>query len=210
MAAMTMNRVIHAAFRRDLARFETALDTLADGDKRRAAQLGAAWANFHEQLTIHHTSEHNIAWPALRKVGISDELITQMDAEHDRMATALKSADDAVQALQRTPSTENIRTARQAISTLRATATEHLDHEEAEFEQFFLSHEYNDDLKAMGRQMGRAYKPAQAGAFFAWLQDGAGSDEKAALRQNVPAPVVMILDRLFGGTYRRTIAPVWR
>lgn len=210
MAAMTMNRVIHEAFRRDLARFENALDTLADGDKRRAGQLGAAWANFHQQLEIHHTSEHNYAWPALRKVGISDELITRLDAEHDRMAAALKSADDAMQGLRHTPSNDNIKAAREAMSTLRATTTEHLDHEEAELEQWFLAHEDNADLKAMGRQMGREYKPSQAGAFFAWLQDGASGDQKAALRQNVPGPVVMILDRLFGGTYRRTVAPVWR
>src|SRR5262249_56722504 len=40
--------------------------------------------------------------------------------------------------------------------------------------------------------------------------DGASSDERAGLRQNVPGPVVAIIGRVFGGTYRRTIAPAWR
>jgi len=44
----------------------------------------------------------------------------------------------------------------------------------------------------------------------AWLQDGASSDELAGLRQNVPGPAVAIIGRVFGGNYRRTIAPAWR
>lgn len=30
------------------------------------------------------STEHLIAWPALRKADISDDLLTQFDAEHDR------------------------------------------------------------------------------------------------------------------------------
>jgi hypothetical protein len=62
----------------------------------------------------------------------------------------------------------------------------------------------------MGRAFGREYKPAEAGTYFAWLQDGASSDELAGLRQNVPGPVVAIIGRVFGGKYRSTIAPAWR
>src|SRR5262252_6172562 len=103
MAEMSMNRVIHAAVRRDLDRFTNMLSTLGGGDERRAEQMAAAWANFHEQLTRHHSSEHRIAWPALRKAGISDDLLTQFDAEHDRMAAALESADQAMRSLPGTP-----------------------------------------------------------------------------------------------------------
>lgn len=73
---MSMNRVIHAAVRRDLDRFTNALSTADGVDERRAEQVSMAWANFHEQLTQHHSSEHRIAWPALRKAGISDDLLT--------------------------------------------------------------------------------------------------------------------------------------
>jgi len=65
-------------------------------------------------------------------------------------------------------------------------------------------------MKAMGRAFGREYKPPEAGTYFAWLQDGASSDELAGLRQNVPGPVVAIIGRVFGGKYRRTIARAWR
>ena len=210
MAEMSMNRVIHAAVRRDLDRFTNALSTLGDDDKRRAEQVSMAWANFHDQLTRHHSSEHRIAWPALRKAGISDDLLTQFDAEHDRMAAALESADQAMRSWRGTPSAEDITAAREAVATLRATTTEHLDHEEAELEPFYLEHAHTPEMKAMGRAFGREYKPAEAGTYFAWLQDGASSDELAGLRQNVPGPVVAIIGGVFGGKYRRTIAPAWR
>lgn len=210
MAEMSMNRVIHAAVRRDLDRFTSALGTADGGDARRAGQVSLAWANFCEQLTQHHASEHRIAWPALRKAGISDDLLSRFDAEHDRMAAALESAGQAMRSLPGTPSAENVKAAREAVATLRATATEHLDHEEAELEPFFLEHAHTPEMKALGRAFGREYTLPQAGTYFAWLQDGAGSDELAGLRQNVPGPVVAIIGRVFGGKYRRTIAPAWR
>ena len=210
MAEMSMNRVIHAAVRRDLDRFTNALSTLDGGDQRRAEQVSMAWANLHDQLTRHHSSEHRIAWPALRKAGISDDLLTQFDAEHDRMAAALESADQAMRSLRGSSSAENVKSAREAVATLRATTAEHLDHEEAELEPFYLEHAHTPEMKAMGRAFGREYKLPEAGTYFAWLQDGASSDELAGLRQNVPGPVVAIIGRVFGSKYRSTIAPAWQ
>jgi hemerythrin-like domain-containing protein len=210
MAEMSMNRVIHAAVRRDLDRFTEALSTIDGGSERRLGHVSTAWANFHDQLTQHHSTEHRIAWPALRKAGISDDLFTVFDAEHDRMAAALESADLAMRSLRDTPSAENVKAAGEAMATLRATATEHLDHEEAELEPFLSEHAHTPEMKAMSRQFGREYKLPEAGTFFAWLQDGARSDELAGLRQNVPGPVVAIIGGVFGGRYRRTVAPAWQ
>ena len=67
---MSMNKVIHAAFRRDLDRFLDALGRFRDGDANRAAELGRAWDNFDFQLTKHHEGEHEIVWPALTSVGV--------------------------------------------------------------------------------------------------------------------------------------------
>src|SRR5262249_28104306 len=164
--------------------------TPGGGYQRRAEQGSAARANFCEQLTPHPSSEHRIAWPALRKARISDDPLTQFDAEADRMAAALESADHAMPSVRGTPHPENVTAAREAVATLRATTTEHLDHEEAELEPFYLEHAHTPEMKAMGRAFGREYKLPEAGTYFAWLQDGASSDERAGLRQNVPGPVV--------------------
>jgi hemerythrin-like domain-containing protein len=209
MAEMSMNRVIHGAVRRDLDRFTEALSTLGGGGERRVEQVSTAWANFQDQLTRHHSGEHRIAWPALRKAGISDGVLTQFDAEHERMAAALESAGEAMRSLRGTPSAERVNAARDAVAALRATAAEHLDHEDAELEPFFSEHEHTPEMKQMRRAFQREYTLPETGTYFAWLQDGASSDELAGLRQTVPRPVVSIISRVFGGKYRRTIAPAW-
>src|SRR3954447_24727404 len=63
--AMTMNKVIHGAVRRDLARFAAALDSFPEGSKDRAVRLSTAWKFFYGELDQHHHGEHEIAWPAL-------------------------------------------------------------------------------------------------------------------------------------------------
>jgi hemerythrin-like domain-containing protein len=209
MAEMSMNRVIHGAFRRDLQRFEDALAAFPDGDAGRAEQLWTAWANFDDQLTRHHVGEHEIAWPTLRQLGLSEDVITQWDAEHDRMAEALRAADEAMRTLRGSPSAANAQAARDATAKLSAIALEHLDHEETELEPFYLAKKDTPEIKAMVRKFAKMPPPA-AGTFFAWLQDGPTSEELANLRRSVPGPVLAILGGVFGRTYRRTIAPVWR
>ena len=207
MAQMSMNRVIHSALRRDLGRFEVALGAFVEGDSRRAEQLWTAWANFDEQLTIHHVGEHNIVWPTLRQLGMKADLITQWDHEHEQLAEALRNTDDAMRELRRSPSATNAKSASDAMAKLSEVASKHLDHEEADLEAFYLARKDTPEIKAMNRKF--RMKPPAAGTFFAWLQDGASTEDVAGLKQNVPPPVVAALTTLFGRSYRRAIAPVW-
>ena len=64
---MTMNRVIHAAVRRDLDRLATALDAPGRRRPRAArAELERAYANLPAELTHHHEGEDAHVWPMLR------------------------------------------------------------------------------------------------------------------------------------------------
>jgi hemerythrin-like domain-containing protein len=209
MAEMSMNKAIHAAFRRDLERFIDALGRFPDGDRQRAAQLDAAWKNFDDQLTRHHEGEHEIAWPALQKVGVSPELLTQMDAEHDTMATALAAARTALAALRASASAADADAAWTAMLELQRVTVAHLDHEEAEIEDVYLANQDSPEMKAMGREFAKV-GPVQGGTFFAWALDGAGPAETAAIAGTVPKPVLTVITGLFGRTYRSTVAPVWR
>ena len=204
-----MNKAIHCAIRRDLTRFLDALDRFPDGDRARAHQLAVAWRNFEEQLTRHHQGEHDIAWPALRAVGVDQGLIAQMDAEHDRMAEALGSATAAMAALRGSGSAADAGAARAAVSALQAATLEHLDHEEAVLEPVYQDNRDAPAIKAMGRQFAKE-KPTVAGPFFAWVLDGATPQEQAGIEGNVPRPVLALVGGLFGRGYRREVAPVWR
>lgn len=205
---MSMNKAIHAAVRRDLDRFLDALDRFPDGDRQRAEQLAVAWQNFDEQLTRHHEGEHEIAWPALEKVGVSRDLLAQLDAEHDTMATALAAARTAMGKLRKSASAADATTAHAAMQELQRVTVVHLEHEEAEIEPVYLAKRDSPEIKAMGREFAKV-GPVQGGTFFAWALDGATPEETEAITQTVPKPVLTVIAGLFGRTYRKSVAPTW-
>lgn len=204
-----MNKVIHCAVRRDLDRFRSALDAFNDSDRTRAAALQRAWVNFDAQLTDHHEGEHEVVWPALRAIGVSEPEINAFDVEHEAMAADLAAARTAVEQFARSASRADADAAAAAMAKLQTTTVTHLDHEETVTEPALAEHEGHAAIKEMGRKFSRRSGPAKAGHFFAWMQDGATADELSALRASVPGPVLAILGGLFGRRYRKEIAPVW-
>ena len=209
MAEMSMNKVIHGAVRRDLDRFIAALRAFAPGDLARARQLEKAWSNFHEQLTYHHEGEHAIAWPALESVGVSRDLLTSLDAEHETMAAALRETRSAMGELAKRAGAEEAEAALAAVQRLQAVTVAHLDHEEAEIEPVYLAKRDTPELKAMGKAFARV-SPSRGGRFFAWVLDGASAEERAAVTDEVPGPVLTVVGGVFGRGYRKDVASVWR
>lgn len=207
--SMSMNKVIHSAVRRDLKRFRAALDSFQDGDRTRAAALHRAWANFDSQLTHHHEGEHEIAWPALLAVGVEPSTITQFDDEHEAMAEALTQSRGAMGALATSASRADADAASSAMARLEEVTVVHLDAEERVSEPLFAEHHDHPAVKEMGKKFGKQ-PMGVAGTFFAWVQDGAGPEELAAMRAEVPGPVISIIGGLFGRGYRKEVAPVWR
>ncbi len=209
MATMSMNKVIHGAIRRDLDRFEGALTTFRAGDRERAQQLHAAWENFDRQLTDHHEGEHEIAWPALEKVGVTREMLNQMDAEHATMAEALGNARSAMEALVSSPQSGEAEAALAAIRRLKDVTVTHLEHEEQQIEPVYLEKHETPEIKEMGKQFAKA-GPSKAGPFMAWISDGGSPEMQQGLRDNVPRPVVAVMAGVFGRSYRKNVAPVWK
>jgi hemerythrin-like domain-containing protein len=207
---MSMNKTIHRAVRRDLARFRRALEAFTDGDRERAAALYRAWENFDDQLTDHHQGEHVIAWPALAAIGVPGATIDTFDVEHEAMAADLATAGEAMARLRTSASRADADVAAAAMERLQLTTVTHLDHEEGATEEALTQNEGDPALKEMGKQFSRRSSPAKAGTFFAWMQDGATEEEMSALRANVPGPVLMMLSTLFGRRYRKDVATVWR
>jgi len=205
---MSMNRVIHGAVRRDLDRFVDALGAFPVGHRTRAHQLETAWRNFDDQLTYHHEGEHAIAWPALRSVGVSDDLLAQLDAEHETMADALASTRGAMAALTASQSRADAQAALAAVEHLRSVTLQHLDHEEAELEPVYQAKRDTPEIKEMGRRFGRV-NPARGGRFFAWVLDGASPEERSAVEHEVPGPVLNVVGGVFGRGYRKNVATVW-
>jgi len=208
MATMSMNKAIHGAVRRDLRRFLDATAAFTDGDTARAAALGTAWDNFDTQLTHHHEGEHEIAWPAMLALGITQAQLDGFDAEHDTMAQALGKTRLAMAAFRRSGARADADAVHAKITALQDVTETHLGHEEDAVEQLMLDKADDPVIKDMGRKFGKV-SPSVGGVFFEWVCDGATPDELAAIKSNVPGPVLMLIAGIFGRSYRKNVAPVW-
>jgi hemerythrin-like domain-containing protein len=208
-APMTMNRVIHGAVRRDLARLDAALAAFPDGDRDRARDLQRAYGYLRAELTRHHEGEDDHVWPMLGKAGVDAELLRTMESEHSAMASALADTDAAMRGFAESASAADAAEVRSSLARTREITDQHLRHEETELEPQLLPHLESPEWKAVEKQLRKA-SPSVAGSFFAWITDGMGDEEQTYLRKTVPSPVVFLLSRVFGRRYRREVAPVWR
>jgi hemerythrin-like domain-containing protein len=206
---MTMNRLIHAAVRRDLDRLSAALERLSDGDRARAEQLERAYANLRRELTHHHEGEDTWIWPMLAKAGIDPDLLAAMESEHAAMSRALAETGTAMTTLAGSGSAADAAAARESVVRTQSVVEQHLDHEEKELEPQLVPLLETPEWKAVEKKLSRQ-PPGVAGRFFAWLTDGMTDDGRAFLKKTVPTPVVTVLGKVFGRRYNREIAPVWR
>jgi hemerythrin-like domain-containing protein len=205
---LTMNTVIHAAFRRDLARFDSALATFPEGSQERADQLVVAWDNYSHQLHHHHQDEETIFWPAFRELGADESLTSDLGGEHARMLSALDHADEVVRRLPGDSSALRAADARAAIAQLGEVLTEHLAHEEADLEPWAATQLDTPQMKSARTAVRKAHQ-GETGTFVAWLLDGAAPEDVAGLKREIPAPIVSMLNAIPGRHYRKHIASIW-
>jgi hemerythrin-like domain-containing protein len=205
---LTMNTVVHAAFRRTVSRFDVALAQFPDGSRSRADQLKSAWDFFDEELHHHHGYEERFFWPALRNTDADLTALVELDQEHDAMRAALTKATAAMAALQAGPTTSNAVAARSAVGHFGEVLLNHLDHEERDLEPISVAYQSSPPMKAALSQVKKAHLKSM-GNFVEFLQDGADPADRAGLRKEIPAPVVFVFGRLAGRRYRRDIAPTW-
>jgi hemerythrin-like domain-containing protein len=208
-APMTMNRVIHAAVRRDLQRLSEALERWQDGDRARGGELERAFGNLRTELTHHHEGEDTHIWPMLAGVGVDPALLAAMESEHEAMAQALAETSASLSSLAASGTSAAAAEARASVARTSDVVEQHLRHEEDELEPQLLQHLETPAWKAAEKKLSRQPLPV-AGRFFAWVTDGMPDREREFLRATVPPPVVFVLARVFGRRYRREIAPLWR
>src|SRR6478609_1641243 len=97
-AGMSMNRVIHAAVRR-----------------QRARDLQRAYGYLRAELTRHHEHEDALIWPMLAGFDVDAALLATMESEHHAMADALRETADALDRLVSTPTAAAASEARRVV-----------------------------------------------------------------------------------------------
>ena len=206
---LSMNRIIHAAVRRDVTRTEQALRTMADGDRARAEQVRTAWRNLVRELTHHHEAEDSIAWPFLAGRGFDPDVLAAMEEEHVAMKQALASSSAAIDGVVTTPTATAAVAAADEVARARVVIDGHLAHEEGDVEAVMGGLDDDPEWRAAAAKM-RPASIVDAANALAWMQDGAGERERSSLRATIPGPVVSLLTLLLARRYNREVAPVWR
>ena len=161
-AELSMNRLIHAAVRRDLVRIEGGLRTMPAGDRARAEELQATWDNLRAQLTRHHEGEDTHIWPWLESVGVDPELLATMESEHEGLARALRECAQAIGVATSTAARADAQSAAEVVARARGVVDRHLEHEELELEPLMHAQLGTPGWKAVERKL-RAASPVEAG-----------------------------------------------
>jgi hypothetical protein len=150
----------HHAFRRDLACFAVALETMARGDTSRTDALREEWHNFRNALHGHHESEDSRMFPYIRAEHASlAPVIERLMADHRKIDPLLERGDRAFAGLPRTEEAAAV------VAEIRALLDAHLATEEAEVVPFLRS----------GKQFPPPGNDAEAELYaqgFAWSSHG--------------------------------------
>src|SRR5690242_7335420 len=98
-------RVIHRVFRRELTALPGLVRGTPDGDAVRAQVVGRHAQFILTGLHLHHTGEDMNLWPLLlERAAPSSELISTMQAQHERVHEYVERAQEQLDAWRRTPS----------------------------------------------------------------------------------------------------------
>jgi Hemerythrin HHE cation binding domain len=222
-ADLTLMLAAHQAFRRDLARLvrAAAAADLADPAKRQS--VAAGWELFKRELHLHHTAEDELIWPALRpRLAHSESALSVLDAmeeEHERINPLLAAVDAAFAQRAGTPggTAGGIPGAgddwpgedrlADVIEVLASTLTGHLAHEERDGLPLIGVALTAAEWRGVGFRIARKNGLSNGGEMFAWMLDGAGSEDAAATMGQLPPPLRLLYRAVWKPRFNKT--PRW-
>jgi hemerythrin-like domain-containing protein len=198
--------LMHHAFRRDLARFESAVRQTPVGETDVWRRLAGRWERFGTVLHHHHEVEDASIWPVMlacvRDDPAATATLTAMEAEHEQIDPSLAACTEAFGAMAAHPCDDHRNALDVHVTTTRAALLDHLRHEETEalpLLQRVLSDEQHAATEAAAA---RAYPPRIFPFLIPWVADGVPADvSEHFLAQAGPAYAVML--RLLRGRHAR-------
>jgi hypothetical protein len=204
-ADLTIMLAAHAAFRRDLAQLARAAAFADLPDPRRRASVQAGWELFKRQLSLHHTAEDVIVWPALReRLARSDHaqsVLDAMEAEHQQIDPLLAAVDGA---FARADDGHRADAIGAAADALARSLTGHLTHEERDGLPLIGEALTSAEWRGVGFKIVRKNGLSAGGEMFAWLADGADPDQAAAAIGTLPPPARLVYRAIWKPRYNRT------
>jgi hemerythrin-like domain-containing protein len=202
-----MNRLFHAALRRDLELVNSALLTAANPTPPQRAALGGHVGLVLDLLHHHHTGEDIGLWPLVRHRApdLSAEL-DMMEAEHALVASRIVASRAA--ARQYAATTTDVAATRHrlrvALTELGGVLLPHLEHEETEVMPRVMRALTPRDWALLSRREVRNWDSLRlAGTGLVWISDRLEPTERVKFNQQVSTVVRWLADGRYGATYRR-------
>jgi hemerythrin-like domain-containing protein len=169
----------HHGFRRDIARFASALGRPLAGDAVKTAALAGEWQSYRATLHGHHEAEDKGLFPNLRaQHGELGPVIDRLGADHRRIDPLLARGDQAFGELGARHAE-----ALAVIKELSGLLDEHLAVEEAEVIPFIRA----------AKQFPPPATDAEVEMFaqgFAWASEGVADEVLARVDEMLPASLV--------------------
>jgi hypothetical protein len=204
-----MNRVFHAALRRDLERAIGSLGVSGHPTPAQRVALAEHVGLVLDLLHHHHTGEDTGLWPLVRRR--APDLGAQLDAmeaEHASVAGAIVSTRAAARQYAATtdPPAAGHRL-RQTLVELGDLLLPHLDHEETEVMPRVMRALTQRDWSVLSRGEVRNWGSfALAGTGLVWMADGLKQTERAMFNKQVSPLFQWLVDKRYGPAYRRRTA----
>jgi hypothetical protein len=203
-ADLTIMIAAHDAFRRDLTRLARTATAADLSDPARRQSVAAGWDLFKRELHLHHTTEDELIWPALRPRLEHSEaalsVLAAMEAEHERIDPLLAAVDAGFAG----PGGDRLA---DAIDALTSSLTGHLRHEERDGLPLIGVALTAAEWRGVGRKMASKNGMAASSQMFAWILDGADREHAAATLGQLPPPLRLLYRALWKPRFERT--PRW-
>jgi hypothetical protein len=203
-----MNRIFHAALRRDLERATNSLTAARHPTPAQRAALAEHVDLVLDLLHHHHTGEDTGLWPLVRRR--APDLGSQLDimeAEHASVAGAIVSTRAAGRQYAATSDPPAAQRLRDSLVELSGVLLPHLDHEEIEVMPRVMRALTDRDWSALSRKELRNWNSlALAGTGFVWMADGIAQKDREVYNKQVSAVFLWLVDKRYGAIYRRRTA----
>ncbi len=183
---MTMMYATHTALRRDLESIARVTARPSD-DPTHVLRTAAGWEMFKSYLQVHHTTEDDMLWPAMRAALADDSdgmaLLDAMEAEHAAIDPLLVAIDAAL--ADRDSGPQHLGELTDALAT---ALRRHLDHEEAEGLALIDATVTEQQWQAVGAEGGKRLA-GDVHRYLPWMLDGASAEVTATVLGLLPPPL---------------------
>ena len=186
--ATAMTR-FHRIFREALDAAPRFVGESPNEDADRVDLVGSYYGNVLKLLHAHHEAEDLTIFPMmLERLPEHADVISRVNAEHEVVLGALDGADGALAAWRAEPSTGTQDVLVAALSTLRTTLLQHLDHEEADVVPLIGQCITVADWGAMSATAFQLFAGDKPWLVIGLIQEQMLDAENVTMEENMPPP----------------------